>query len=401
MHRKRPQSGRQKLHGPAIAESNGDDQRSYLLQSFHPPFRKHVSAIAKRATCYEDLAESFPGLLFALATGFGSVEARRTAAEHVAAGTPLREAADAIGLPWWTRKLPPQAFTKRLDKLPHDPTFSTRIVNALPATPAGSGKWLDRVLQAYRTSNAEFALWVAKNDRFHSPQVSDPALPYLAAWAWHADKPDTLGGRLLRRKWQPSMSPNRAFDELTVWRKRLRLALSLSSLDRKPWLTDGAALGYDFVELRTVDDFIAESEFMDNCLDAFAEKLEAGVCYVFSIRENGVPVADIEIGPHPQEAQMPTIIQLRAPRNKRANPHIWRAAYAWIGNQTVSSAPALLIDAPERRRAWRALWKPYLAELETADRAIFERLAIELDRVRSPRARSPRIRPRAAQRTAT
>lgn len=393
MYRKRPSISRQTLHGTPVIESAVVDRRSQRLQSFHTPFRRHVAEIARRASCFEDLAETFPGLLFALATGYGTIEARRAAAAHVTAGSRLREAAEALGLPWWTRKLPPQAFTQRLAKIPQETTFASRIVNLLPEAPAASGKWLERVLQAYRSCHAEFALWVARHDRFHSPLVADPALPYLAAWAWYSGQPETLGGRLLRRGWQPSMSPNRAFDELTVWRKRLRMLLSLSSLEREPWLVGGTSLGFEFVELRTVDDFVAESVAMDNCLDAFAEKLEAGVCYVFSIREDGVPVADLEIGAHPHEPKLPTIVQLRGPRNRRASPLVWRAAYAWLGAQPLRSAPPLLVDAPERRRAWRELWKPYLSVLEPSDRAVFERLALELDRIKPGRSRSPRHRP--------
>src|SRR5690606_11810199 len=132
----------------------------------------------------------------------------------------------------------------KLGPIPDDAGFSTRIVNVLPAVPALSAKWLDRVLLAYRTCSAEFALWVARHDRFHSPLLTDPALPYVAAWAWFANHPDTLGGKLLRRPWTPSMSPRRAFDELTTWRKRVRMALTLSALNREPWLAEGTALGY-------------------------------------------------------------------------------------------------------------------------------------------------------------
>ena len=390
MHRSRSRVSRRQTPDVTVSKPEGDGRHSHLLQSFHAPFRRHINLIAARGSCFEDLAASFPGLLFALATGYGSVESRRMASAHIEAGTRLREAAAVLGLPWWTRKLPPQAFTQRLTNLPSDETFSTRIVNVLPEAPGIAGKWFERVLQAYRSSHAEFALWVAKHDRFHSPLVSDPALPYLAAWAWHSTRHDTLAGKLIRRPWTPTMSPTRAFDELTVWRKRLRLALCLSSLERETWLTPGSALGYEFVELRTIDDFIAESQVMDNCLDAFAEKLEAGVCHVFSIRENGVSIADVEIGTHPQEPQLPTIVQLRAPRNRRASPNVWRAAYAWLGTQSLPPAPPVAANSVERRRAWRALWKPYMSELEVGDRTAFERLAIELDRVGYARSRRRR-----------
>lgn len=396
MQRNRPTASRQKVQRAAVLAVDNEVRHAHLLQSFHTSFRRRVNEIASRSACFEDLAEAFPGLLFALATGYGTIESRRAAAAHLVAGSRLREAAQALGLPWWMRRLPPQAFNKKLDRIPDDPVFSARIVNLLPAAPAIAAKWLERVLQAYRTCGPEFALWVARHDRFHAPLLTDPALPYVAAWAWFARHPDTLGGRLLHRPWTPTMSPRRAFDELTTWRKRVRMSLTLSALDRERWLIEGSAYGYDFVELREIEDFIAESEAMDNCLDAFAEKLEAGVSYVFSIRQNGLRVADIEIGAHPLEPNLPTIVQLRGPRNRRAGAQIWRAAYAWLGGQTLRPAPPQVISSAARRRAWRALWKPYLDVLDAADRDHFDRLAKDLDKLRGRRSRPPRVRSRAA-----
>lgn len=399
MQSKRPITSRKKLDSTSPALENTQLRRSQLLQSFHFSCRRRVDEIANQAACFEELAETFPGLLFALATNYGTAEARRAAVAHLISGSRLREAANALGLPWWMRKLPPQAFNKRLETLPDDPKFSARIVNLLPTVPAISAKWLERVTQAYRICGPEFALWVARHDRFHAPLITDPALPYVAAWAWFASHPETLGAQLLRRPWTPNMSPRRAFDEVTAWRKRIRLALTLSALGRKPWLSEGSALGYEFVELRTIDDFIAESDTMDNCLDSFSEKLESGVSYVFSIRRNGSPVADIEIGVHPVEPTMPSIVQLRGPKNKRAHPEIWRAAYNWLGNQELHPVPAQVVNSAARRRAWRTLWKPYLSTLTPADRDQFEKLASELDKLRTRRrTRTQRARTTTAQR---
>jgi len=388
MQSKRPAASRGGQRPRPIVVADGAARRSHLLQSYHLSYRRKVDEIAGQASCFAELAETFPGLLFALATNYGTAQARRSAIEHLESGARLREAAKALGLPWWMRKLPPQAFNRRLQQIPDDPVFSKRIVDLLPAIPALSAKWLDRVFQAYRLCGPEFALWVARHERFHAPLITDPALPYVAAWAWFARHSDTLGGQLLSRPWTPGMSPRRAFDELTTWRKRIRLALTLTALDRQPWLREGSALGYDFVELKVIGDFIAESEAMDNCLDTFSEKLERGTCYVFSIRKNGTPVADVEIGAHMIDPSLPTIVQLRAPRNKRAHPQIWRATYAWLGSQDLRPAPPQTLSLAARRRAWRQLWRPYLSTLEPTDRAEVERLVLELEKLQPKRRRS-------------
>lgn len=389
MHNRRPAARLTTRQTAPIVLADGTSRRSQFLQAFHYSFRRKVDELAQQKHCFAELAETFPALLFALATDFGTAEARKRAIAHLEAGSRLREAAKALGVPWWMRKLPPQAFKKRLEQVPDDPLFAKRIVDLFPANPGMAAKWLDRVFQAYRLCGPEFALWVARHERFHAPLLTDPPLPYVAAWAWFAGQKDTLGHQLLRRPWTPSMSPRRAFDELTAWRKRIRLALTLSALNRQPWLQDGTALGYEFVELKEIRDFIAESEAMDNCLDSFSEKLEQGTCYVFSIRKNGTPVADVEIGAHAIDPNVPTIVQLRAPRNARAHPQIWRATFAWLGSQELCPAPSHSISRTARRQAWRRLWRPYLATLDPADRAEVEHLVLELEKLQ-PRRRRPR-----------
>ena len=56
------------------------------------------------------------------------------------------------------------------------------------------------------------------------------------------------------------MSFKRAREELAAWRQRLRLIECLGPGIERAWLADGPAAGFNFVALRTVDDFIAESE---------------------------------------------------------------------------------------------------------------------------------------------
>lgn len=343
--------------------------------------------LVERASCFAELATTFPGLLFALATGYGSLDARQAALQRVEAGAALKEAAELLGLPWWLRRLPPQAFTARLTTLPRDMDFSTRIANLLPSAPRHSGSWLERVQHAYRACDASFALWVARHDRLHTSPGADATLQFLAAWAWHSSHPDTAGGRILRRRFTPSISPRRALEEMTIWRKRIALAISLAASEREPWLEGGSVNGFDFVPLRTVEEFIAESQIMENCLDGFADKIDTGNSFVYSIRACGKPVADVEIGVHPVDMFRPAIVQLRGRRNRLAKAAIWSATYAWLAGQATRPLQSQRPSSRSRRRAWREFWKPYLDVLSDEDRAEFERLALEIDRIRLTRSR--------------
>ena len=122
---------------------------------------------------------------------------------------------------------------------------------------------------------------------------------------------------------------------------------------------------FDFVALRTVDDFIAESEALENCLDQYADQLHAGLTAVFSIRKGTRRVACVEIGLHDEEVTMPAIVQLRAARNRRAPPEVWQATYSWLGSQRLEPlSPLRHAPKPMKRiEARRKLWSPYLQVL--------------------------------------
>ena len=363
------------------------------LEGFAPDYRRFVQELASFCQHAEDLADTFPALLFALATGYGTPAGREAAFAHVAAGDPLRQAADAIGLPWWLRRLPPQAFTRPLGPVPSAPEFSIRVVPLIPSQPAAAGPWFERVLYAYQAGHAEFALWVGRQLRGPKPLPSDRAFLEMTAWGWHAQHEETPGYRLLRRSWEPTLSVRRAGEEVGAWRQRIELALCIGEGIVDTWLEEGSARGYDFIALRTANDFIAEAEAMDNCLDQYANRLEDGTVRVFSVRKQGRIVADLEIAAHEHEFGMPMITQLKSARNRRAPLEVWRAAYAWLGGQSIRPAASDLALAGASARGPRLmkLWRPYLEALSDNHRRRFESLVLGL----------PETGPRSSGRSAT
>jgi hypothetical protein len=373
-------------------------RRTRRIEAFAPAYRRFVQELANCCRHVEDLADSFPALLFALATGYGTSAGRQAAFAHIAAGDPLRQAADVLGLPWWLRRLPAQAFTGPLGPVPSASDFSTRVVPLIPAQPAVTAPWLERVLYAYQAGHAEFALWVGRQFRGAKPQGSERSFIELTAWAWHALNCDNPGHRLLRRSWEPGLSARRAAEEVGAWRQRIALHLCLGEGIADTWLAEGSALGYDFVALRTAHDFIAEAEAMDNCLDQYAKRLECGAVRVFSVRRQGRIVADLEIAAHEHEFGMPMITQLKSARNRRAPLEAWQAAYAWLGSQSIRpAAPDLaLLAGPRHDQRLIEFWRPYLETLSDHHRRRFETLALGLSKTGS-RRRSRRTTSRAPQ----
>lgn len=342
------------------------ERRLSRIRTFQAGFRKRILQTIAGSAAVEDLTDSFPALLFALATGFGSPLRRGQTLRLIEHGAPLREAADTLGLPWWLRRLPAEAFTEPLDDLPTSPAFALRIAPFVPCEAAAARVWLSAVLYGYRACHEAYALWIAswiaKQYRAFVLPMGEDNLRLMAAWAWHADQPDTPGHRLIRRPWTPIIGHRRAFEEMNVWRQRAALAQILSCQGRASSPAAGSALGYDFVPLITAEDYIAEAIAMDNCLDQFADRVAEQFSRVFSIRRDGRCLADLEIGLHPEEASMLTIRQLRGPRNRRAPPEIWKAAYVWLGNQPLRPVlpQDLRTDALQLRQAAKRLWQPYL-----------------------------------------
>ena len=104
--------------------------RQRRLESFHPGYRRFIAELTCCAGELEDLADSFPGLLFALVSGYATPEQREHCCALIAEGAPLRQAADAIGLGLWLRKLPAHAFTAPLAVFPPDQDFRILSVSS-------------------------------------------------------------------------------------------------------------------------------------------------------------------------------------------------------------------------------------------------------------------------------
>jgi hypothetical protein len=329
---------------------------------FRPPYRQAIKRLTLGEPRLADLLVSFPGLLFAIATNHGKAEARAAALDLIDRGASLRAAAQALGMPWWMRGLPPEAFVEPLHGLFDGPEVQRRIGNYIPADTSFVHAWLRAVLLAHAIVGETFALWLASRLKVR-PRTGDRLVP-LAAWAWYSAQPSTLGHRLIRCPFEPAMSLRAAIEEADAWRKRIDLAASIGDGIADTWYAESEHAGFRFVPLRTVDAFIAEAGLMDNCLDQFAPKTIRQATRVFSIRRDGRPVADLEIGPHDDDVSMPVIEQLRGPANRRAGAEVWQAAYGWLAKQP----PRPLMPTPVAVRRFqqgrREIWLPLVRRLD-------------------------------------
>lgn len=330
------------------------------LDKFAQPYRQYIMSLICCSQQLADLVESFPALLFALTTDYGTAARRAECVQLINDGASLKSAAQALGLPWWLRKIPAGSLRQPFGELPDGAAFNQRIANLMPRTDTEIRYWLRRVLYAYQACDEDYALWMARHKRFPFRDRSDEPHILLAAWAWFSKQPQTRGHKLLRKQWSANLSMTKAFEEARAWENRLKLAERLGNGLRDTWFKGGTVGAFEFVPLVTVDDFLSEARIMGNCLDQYGDQVTREHARVFSIRKEGTHVANLEIGFHEDDQSMPMIEQLRGPKNRRAGPELWQAAYKWLGGQTYRPMKEGVLGGKEIARKIKVgVWKPY------------------------------------------
>lgn len=342
----------------ASGADDGGNTPDVRRLTFPAAYRAQITALASGHRNVEDLAASFPALLFALATGYATPEQRSDALEAILAGQKLKAIAQKLGLPFWLRRLPPAALTGPLPILPDDPEFALTVVPALPRQPEAMLPWLDFISLADRLAGRDVALWFARHARLVPPAASATEALWMLAWAFYAKRPDTLAGRIQRHAWTARTGPRSAREEAANWRKRIEGLLALGTGFPNTWFADGTAMGYEFVALKSPEDLFAECASMRNCLDLYALRLGHMRSRLFSVRSRGKPIATLELGLRNDEVGVPFIVQLRGIGNRRASPAVWQAVHAWMGGQSF----AHLDRTPRPKRMSlvlrRELWAP-------------------------------------------
>ena len=138
---------------------------------------------------------------------------------------------------------------------------------------------------------------------------------------------------------------------------------------------------------------------MQNCADQYADRLSRDKCRLFSIRRRGVRVATLEIGPHPREAGVLAISQLKARHNMPA------ASRDLAGRPCLARDPEGF-EAASRARAARprgsiaGAWENLMSRLprQEARRAVDAAYRLRTRRSRSSRRISPISRAAAGSR---
>lgn len=353
---RRPSPSRSELPISSAAEHEAQANR------FAPDIRLNVLRICADCPRFADLMHAFPAAAYRIAARSAPIGEIDQALTLVHDGAPLRDVADVLGLPYWIRRLPPEAFRAPIPPLPGDAEFSRRIGNVMPRSPRTSALWLEAVGFGRLAAGEDFAIWLAGQPILEERGLTKEHFATLAAYAWHSSSRSTRAGRLILVPWHGEMAFDSALCSARAWLNRVRLVLQLKpGVVVDPWLTPGVALGMDFVPLLTAGDLLDEAAGMRNCADQFAERLVREKCRLFGLRRNGERIATLEIGQHVRETGVLDILQLKGRANAQASAEAWRAAHTWLAQQkSLLRQPVLAAD--DRRydaRTWTILMRPY------------------------------------------
>lgn len=330
------------------------------VERFAPVCRPAVARLATRDPRLADLAASFPALLHRLA-----VEPLRPRSQGaravVLAGQPLKQAAAAAGLPFWTRRLPPESFGRTSPELPDGEEFSRRVLNCLPSHPRFAATWLEAVTEAAIWGDDDVVLWTARErGASGGSRVLTAATRLTALFAWFSARPETHAGSLAREPWREELSATAAIDRARDWLDEVEVALVFPSGAVQPWLEPGEVDGFEFCPVVTAADLAAEAQAMQNCVRDYAWAIWRGDERIWSVRRQGERVACLSVQWYEDEAPFPILSELKGEKNGPAPPEVWFAARRWLDAQTPERSPRPADQSGNyHRRVWRATWKPY------------------------------------------
>ncbi|MCI4662528.1 MAG: PcfJ domain-containing protein [Neomegalonema sp.] len=340
------------------------------IKRYAKPYQRRLRKLAKTSSRLGDLIGTFPAAAFALVSGYGSPAQRGEAVQMVKNGESLKKVAQALDLPFWMRRLPPEAFAEPLSGgiCGAEEGFARKIVNALPEGPANYGQWLAWVDRAMTCGDEKFVLWIAGLPIYkRKPGVAsaDPALvELLAAFAWYSRQNSRQKrSALIDARWNPRMPLLSASLEIGEWLLRVlsQRCLDLPRVTRK-WTEGQKVKGMNFVPLTTASALEDEGRVMNHCVGSYAAKVAAGHCLIFSIRDRGQRVATLEIVASHASMGEGLVNQLYGPSNSPVSPQVLSAVEEWLRRQ----GPVPLVAFNDRTIAralmserWDAFWQPF------------------------------------------
>ncbi len=361
---------------------------------FEKSARRRIRKLAGLSPRLADLVHSFPAAAYVIATGSVQADQAGVAVRLVKDGESLKDVAQALKLPIWTKRLPPEAFMGKVAGLPDGEKFARQISGRIPQNPAYANGWLSWVSIAGAAADEEFALWVAGQQAlFRRTIVGAPdSLRPLAAYAWFSRRKDGIARELINRPWQPSVSFEKATLGMQGWLDRIAARFRPVRPRRGPGrYSMKLRKGLTMVPLRTGPELREEGHAMDHCVATYAHLVAAGECQIFSVRDGAKRVATVEIRRR-RDGRGFAVVQLQGPSNSRVERPVEEFVRVWVDRYSADPEMALRAGVETyavKASEWNEIWGPYIAEkgklgFEPTPTAL-ERLIIDADMLRMAR----------------
>lgn len=335
------------------------------IRRFARGYRRRLRKLAKTSPRLGELLYTFPGAAVTLVAGNRMVAERQTAVNYVKRGLPLAAVAEALALPMWMKRLPPEAYSDPLPRLPDDAEFSRRIAN-FPRAGENVAMWLRWIVSGAEACDLAFAEWLAHQKIFDADDDGAAPLLPLAAFAWFSAREDLTACGLMARPWRSHMGFRSAVQEAQAWLERIIMEYCREDTGGLGnWHRPHKVCGYRFIPLLTPQDLQDEGERMHHCVAAYAGAVARGTSLIYSIRRGGQRIATMEVRAAYDRSGAGIISQLQGPRNADASEDVRRAASAWLAKQgkcPLSFAQGGMSVPPVRAEKWEAIWRPYWTE---------------------------------------
>jgi hypothetical protein len=327
-------------------------ERILALEDFPQGRIDALREVANISPDVEQLAESFPLLFYLLAICWGPVRARHEAIRLLRLREPLKNVAEAMGVPYFLRHAPANAVPAALHYFRFSESAARELSGRRPRDPADTARWISGIYFAAAAGGQTFALWWSRQRPLFTsaPLAPEASLP-LALYCWYSQKQSHALERLIDTHFQPDMSLSNAVGACHRWLQRVKLVAFLGSEGlADPWVEESSYRGWCFKPLATSLAIFTEASDQCNCLDTnFADALAANSSRLFSMRKKGHPTLTLELRPAVGNARSRVnfvIAQLEGYKNEQELPHDYiHIAWSWLRSRN-PPLPASLDPMP-------------------------------------------------------
>ncbi|MCI4663599.1 MAG: PcfJ domain-containing protein [Neomegalonema sp.] len=334
------------------------------IKRFAKDARRRLRKAVRGNARFGDLLFSFPGAAYAIAVGGPGETARAEGVKAVKDGAPLQKVAEALGLPFWYRRLPPEAFRGSIETPKDDGNLARMAVNRIPENVGAAADWLEAIIITSRLADERVAGWIAKLPIWKNESaLARAAILPVAAYAWHSQNADCRGRKAMDRYWSKNMSFRTAASEARVWLEKVITRFCLEEeTSMRGWRMTQKSSGFNIVPLTTAEDLIREGERMNNCIATYQNYMERGGCLLYAVRRGSQSVASLEIRSDLREPSKGRVAQLEGRSNTAASDRVVRAVQKWLERQ--GPCPLAkgggLVGRPVNARRWSALWSEFV-----------------------------------------